>query len=296
MKKVFNKIFTLILSVISLGTFLTALSIFASYYIDAFGYAYHSDKVVYDAYVFGIIAVLLIVFVLTLIILAIFSKNKRTGIVSKFILVAIFILSICAFLVGFSMLLANGSNGCSYTEDIENYVNSDNDDFRISYFPEEITDQMTVVQYSYYQKNIDTHNHDIYLEVKFIDVETMEQHLLIAKEAFSDGGYIEYQNPYDSSFTDIIKNTWVLESISEGKFASLIQFKGHEEYKYVNMIYRSISYSYEELTIIYNYTDIGNDIEIGHDPDHGKFYPKYLERFGVQHDPKNNFEYRYSEN
>ena len=30
MKKVFNKIFTLILSVISLGTFLNALSIFAS--------------------------------------------------------------------------------------------------------------------------------------------------------------------------------------------------------------------------------------------------------------------------
>ena len=69
-----------------------------------------------------------------------------------------------------------------------------------------------------------------------------------------------------------------------------------EEYKYVNMIYRSISYSYEELTIIYNYTDIGDDIEIGHDPDYGKFYPKYLEKFGVQHDPKNNFEYRYSEN
>ena len=237
MKKVFNIIFTLILSVISLVTFLNALSIFASYYIDALGYAYHSDKVVHDAYVFGIIAALLIIFVLTLIILAIFSKNKRTGIVSKFILVAIFILSICAFLVGLSMLLVNGSNGCSYTEDIENYVNSDNDDFRISYFPEEITDQMTVVQYSYYQKSIDTHNHDIYLEVKFKDVETMEQHLLVAKESFSDEGYIEYQNPYDSSFTDIIENTWVRYSSSEGGFASIIRFEDREEYKAENVFY-----------------------------------------------------------
>ena len=86
MKKVFNKIFTLILSVISLVAFLNALSIFASYYIDALGYEYHSDKVVHDAYAFGIIAVLLIAFVLALIIVALISKNKLTGIISKLFL------------------------------------------------------------------------------------------------------------------------------------------------------------------------------------------------------------------
>ena len=296
MKKVFGKILTLILSLISFGTLLHALSIFASYYIDALEYTYHSDKVIRDAFVFSIIAVLLIAFVLALIIVALISKNKLTGIISKITLAVIIPLSFCAFFAGLGILIVNGSNGCSYTNNIENYVNSDKNDFDISYFPEKITDQMTVVQYSYYQKSIDTHNHDIYLEVKFEDVETMEQYLFIAKEAFSDSGYIEYQNPYDSSFTDIIKNTWVLYSNSEGSFASIIQFEDSEEYKYVNMIYRSISFSYEELTIIYNFTEIGDDIEIGNDPDYGKFYPKYLEKFGVQHDPKNNFEYRYSEN
>ena len=294
MKKVLGKILTIILSLISFGTFLLAISTFASYYIDALGYAYHSNKVVRDAYVFIAIALLLSVLVITLITVAIRSKKRHTAIIANSMLAANILLSFFAFFIGFGMIFSNGTNGCSYTNNIINYGKGENGSFRISYFPEEITDEMAVVQYSYYYKPIDTHHYDIYLEVKFADAETMDEYLLKAKNGFKDYGYIEYQNPYNSAYTDIVENTWVVHSNSDGSFASRIQFKGTDEFKYVDMIYHSISYSYEELTVIYNYTQIGNDIKFGNNPDAGEYYPKYLERFGVQYDSKNDFEYKYS--
>lgn len=295
MKKAFGKIFTLILSLISFGAFLFALSTFASYYIDPLGYTYHSNKVVRDACVFGVIALLLTAFMITLIIVAIRSKKRRTVIILNSVLAASIVLSLLMFFTGFGMIFVCGTNGCSYTTDIDTYGKYESDGFEISYFPEKITDDMTVVQYSYYYKPVDTHNFDIYLEVKFDDVKTMENYLAKVKDAFSADGCVEYQNPYNSAYTDIVKNTWVIYSNVEGSFISRIQFKGSEEYKYVDMTYYSVSYSYDDLTVIYNYTAIGGDIEVGNNPDAGEYYPKYLEKFNVEHNSENDFGYEYIE-
>lgn len=190
MKKAFGKILTLILSLISFGAFLYAISTFASYYIDPLGYTYHSNKVVRDACVFGVIALLLTAFMITLIIVTIRSKKRRTVIILNSILAASIVLSLLMFFTGFGMIFVCGTNGCSYTTDIDTYGKDESDSFEISYFPEKITDDMTV---------------------------------------------------------------------------------------------------------IYNYTAIGSDIEVGNDPDAGEYYPKYLEKFNVEHDSENDFGYEYIE-
>jgi hypothetical protein len=117
----------------------------------------------------------------------------------------------------------------------------------------------------------------------------MEKHLNNATIPFLEKGVVEYQNPYNDKYTDVI--LWYENPRTQE--ASLrhtsIDFDGSEEVRYVYIYYSSIIYSYEELTVIYNYTDIGNDIFIGDDPDEGFYYPKILKRFGVECDYNNDF-------
>ena len=56
------------------------------------------------------------------------------------------------------------------------------------------------------------------------------------------------------------------------------------------------NYEEGELTIIYNYTYIGSDIFVGDNPDKGEYYPKFLERFGVEWSKDNDFRCVFSEN
>ena len=145
-----------------------------------------------------------------------------------------------------------------------------------------------------FYKYADVDQIDIYLEVKFDDADIMEQYLTTAIDAFSETGTISYPNPYDGKYTDVIRNRSVIWS-PEGNFAAEILFEENNSYRYVDMHYTSVSYSYEELTIIYNYTYLGSDIEVGDDLDQAQYYPRFLQRFGVEWDPDKSFRYRIEE-
>lgn len=262
------------------------------YYLGGLSHLYYSKGVVNSVIVYVIISALAIAVFVSIVILM-FKGRRTLKIISVILLIIIMFAS--AILSFFEMLFVTvfGTNGCSYTENIENYGKYDGYD--PSYFPINITEDMTVVKFSYFYTYIDIDQVDIYLEIKFKDKETMDTYLSQTSNSFNDGKIISYQNPYNLNYTDIVADTHMMYSSKDGYLVSCIKFEGSEDYKYVEMLYNSISYSYDELTIIYNYTRVGNDIMIGNNPDKGEYYPKYLERFGVEWNPDNDFIYKYTE-
>lgn len=283
------------IAVVSLVPFLVFLFYLSSYFFEALSYLYHSQDVVMDFLAFLAIDILAIGVYIAIIVM-LFKGKKILQIICSVLLITF--IPLCFFGTFFStgFLVVFGYNGCSYTEDITNYGKYDID-IDLSYFPEEITDDMTVVNFSYFYKYADTKQTDVYLEVQFEDKDTMDEYLNIAQDAFSENGVITYTNPYNPEYTDIIENDWVLSSSKDGTFAASIEFDGSETYEslYVDMSYKSITYSYDDLTIIYNYTFLDSDIKIGNNPDKGEYYPKYLERFGVEWSRDNNFKYKLEE-
>ncbi|MBQ3074077.1 MAG: hypothetical protein IJD19_05415 [Ruminococcus sp.] len=289
MKKVGKTILTVIsgLSVASL-IFWTA-----QYYLGALSHLYYSRDVVVSVYLFIGISVLSLA-VFTAIVIMMYRCKKVISIICAILLILFIPAALLGSFIDMLALGISGPNGCSHTTDIENYGKYD-DNMSISYFPDSITEDMTVVDFSYYYKYVDISHTDLFLEVRFNNKETMDKYLTTAKSAFSKNGTLTYQNPYNPIYTDIIENTWVSLSANDGYLASYIEFGNFDSYKYVDMNYSSISYSYEELTIIYNYTYIASDIEVGNNPDDGEYYPKFLERFNVEWNPENTFKYEYIE-
>lgn len=276
------------LTVLSCLSFLCAAFWGSMYHAGGYRYLYHSQAVEKQLYLFFTI-VILILFLLVALIALMFKSKKPIRIISTILL--IFFTLFFFFSSVFATLFAEiiGPNGCSYTEDIENYGKYDGA-ISPDFFPVSITEDMAVVQFAYYYKYADCDQNDLYLEVKFETEETMNVYLERVKNAFSENGFISYTNPYDSKYTDIIEKEWIVSSASYGDFASVIEFYENDNYtKYVDMKYYSVSYSYDELTMIYNYTDIGSDILFGYNPDKGTYCPKYLERFNVEYDTTNDF-------
>ena len=263
------------------------------YYGDALHYLYYTKSALKEFHVYTAIIILLLSILITIIVLM-FKGKKVVSIICSVLL----ILSIPITLLGsFSYFIVLGigiSNGCSYTEDIANYGKYDGE-HQVAFFPEAITEDMTVVDFSYFYQYADIGQRDIYLEVRFEDEKTMDEYLMAAQSDFSENGVITYQNPYNSKYTDIVENQWVRLSSRDGYWAAVIEFGGDEDYKYVDMNYQSITYSYEDLTVIYNYTSLGSDISVGNNPDKQEYYPKYLERFGVEWSFENTFKYKYIE-
>ena len=208
----------------------------------------------------------------------------------SFLLVIIYIimLLVAGWLSAATYVLM-GPQGHSYTEDIENYGAYDYS-YSPAHFPKAITEDMEVIKYSYFYKYADAHQIDIYLEVRFDSKEKFDLYLNEAIEAFGENGVYTYENPYDSSFTDVVEKDWLLwTSSNDTGYAAFIKMATNDAYEYVEMVYRSVSYSQDELIIIYNLTDIGSDIEVSY------YYPAYLKRFGVEFDAKNGFVYEYTE-
>ena len=274
----------IVLTILSILSFLSIAFVGSLYYIGGLSHRYYSQAVLNAVYIFCAAAILVLA-VLILMFVMMFRSKPILRRICTVLLIALIPLALYGSLVGSAILMIAGPNGCSYTEDIANYGKYDYE-YQPPYFPDAITGDMTVVKYAYFYKYLDTDQIDIYLEVKFSDRETMEKYLAEAKDALSKDGVITYPNPYDPNYTDIIR---------KDRHLSSIYFSCYDDYKYVSMGQYSTTYSYEELTIIYNYTSIGSDIEIGNDPDQGEYYPKYLERFGVEWDPSNNFSYSYTE-
>lgn len=264
----------------------------ALYYLGGLGYLYYSQNVVKDIYFFFAVAILALLFLAALIIMMYKCKCVLKIIATCLLVVFIPIAFYFSFIIFLGVGLF-GPNGCSYTQDITNYGKYD-EKSQISYFPVSTTEDMEIVDFSYYYKYIDTTQLDIYLEVKFNDKETMDKYLTMAKNAFSKNGYVTYQNPYNPKYTDIFENKSTFSSTETGVITSYIFFRqGSEDYKYIDMNYNIITYSYDEFTIIYNYTCIGSDIEVGDNPEKAEYYPKYLKRFDVEWNPDNNISYKF---
>ncbi len=281
------------LTVLSILAYLIVAFFAGVYYVGGLSHLYYSQNVVHRVYGFFAIAILVLMILIALIILM-FKCKKIIRIICALLLIAFLPAAFYGCLVEMVVLTIQDANGCSYTEDVAHYGRYDQE-YNIPYFPESITEDMTVVQFAYFYKYIDIDQTDIYLEVKFEDQETMDLYLTTAKNSLSETGILTYQNPYDPKYTDIIPNQWVEYSSQSGSLSAVIRFSNFDDYRYVEMYYQSITYSYDELTIIYNYTDIGSDIEVGNNPDGGEYYPKYLERFGVKWNPDHNFTYEYVE-
>ena len=279
-----------ILSSFSVFSFLCIVFWWAIYFLDGLSYLYYNQEVVKHIFVFFAVIILVLIFLIAIIMLM-YKSKKAIRIICSILLIIFIPVSLYGALIGMLVTGVITTNGCSYTEDIANYGKYDHD-FEASHFPETITSDMNVVNYRYFYKYSNTDQIDIFLEVKFENKETMERYLTIAKMALSDNGVLTYQNPYNSKYTDIVENRDILLN-NEGKYASFIEFNGDDDFKYVYMIYNSITYSYDELTILYNHTSIGSDIEMGNSPNNGEYYPKFLEHFGVEWSQKNNFKYEY---
>ena len=283
----------ILLTVLSAAFVISSIFWEGVYYIEGLSHLYYSQNVVKSVYKFlAVAAVILALFSLVAVML--FKGKKVVRVISAVILAVLIPAGFLASFVGMASVGILGSNGCSYTEDIANYGKYD-EDYSFDHFPDKISPDMTVVDFSYYYKYVDINHIDVYLEVEFDDKETMDKYLNEAINSFSETGYLSYQNPYNPGYTDIVEDDWVLHSSETDFCASYINFDGDEEYKCVGMEYSSVTYSYDELTVIYNHTSIGSDIEVGDNPDEGEYYPKYLKRFGVEWNPKNNFSYECAE-
>ena len=283
------KIVVTVAAILSLGL---AAFFLGAYYVGGLSYLYHSEAALKVALTFvGIMALALAVTVALAVLM--FKSRKVIGIICSVLLILLIPVAHIASLCGIFISIANGAYGCSYTEDVQDYGILDGDVKLPSYFPESLTNDMTVAKYTYFYKEVDRSQVDLYLEVSFENRETMERYLTEAKQSLSAKGVEEYQNPYNGKYTDVIgwqeyiasKDEWYLDH-------SLTDFQGREDYQYVWTAYRAVVYSYEDLTVIYNYTSLGEEICVGSDPDNNEYYPEILERFNVEWSKKNSFNSR----
>lgn len=286
-----KKIGKVVLAFFSFLVYSNSLFWTADYYTH--GYLYPSLAVQKSICLFRVI-VLLVLLILVVLNVMMFKGKKGMRILSVILLIVSIPLCIFGALFGtFSSMF--DTFGCSYTEDIANYGEYDIyiAEHDVSFFPDSITEDMTVVDYAYFYKYRDVGHADVYLEIHFENQGIMEEYLEEAKNAISEKGYLSYQNPYDPQYTNIVPNELRLSSGQDGRLISRIKFAGDEDYKYVDMVHELVSYSYDDLIMIYNFTRIGSDIEVGQNPDDGEYYPKYLERFNVEWDADNDFKYAY---
>lgn len=285
--KTFAKILLAVLSVLS---FLCAFLFVGAYWLGAESYLYYTqvatDCINVCLAVFALLFLLLLVLSVLLFIKKV-GKNVKT--VCALFLVSFMLASVISS--AFSMLWVGviGTYGCSYTEDIANYGRYDRE-FNTAHFPESMTEDMTVVDFVYYFKYADCDHADIYLEVKLADVQTVERYIAAAVASLGEYGLCEHPNPYNEKYTDILTwGQWGDPKEPRPNYNGVIFGEYESGNRYTDIFYCAVSYSYEELTVIYSYTSIGNDIFVGDDPDNGYYYPKILRRFGVEWDVANNF-------
>ena len=247
-----------------------------------FGYLYYYEFYTMDSVVASIVWVAILLFISILFVLFLRFAYRTEKIALPVTLIILF-----AYLSAYSFAsCAFGYNGCDYTEDIANY---DRFGANLKYFPEKLTDDFEVVDYSYYHTLLDTDHTEIYLEVRFDNREVMEKYISSAHSAFGTCGVQEYQNPFNPTYTDIVADTIAMKRGSGETFSAYINFGFYKKHRYVEANYSAISYSYEDLSIIYVYLDMGSDISIDH------YYPKYLRRFDVEWNSDIDFYVKYEE-
>ena len=261
------KILKTILSVVSVLFVLGVLFWWGEYFFGGLTYLYHTKSVVIWIAVY-VAAAVVTLGIFTMLIVMMFKGKDTARIICAALLVISIPISCAASFV--SLIFAGfwGPYDCSYTENIDDYGVYDAE-IPAPYFPEKITEEMTVVEYTYYYIFRDIPHTDLYLEVKFENKDVMEEYITSAKNSMTGSSFAECPNPYDSDYTDII-------------LTSHVKFGGDEICRYTDMRHSAVTYSHDELTVIYNYTRVGSDLAVGDDPDMGDYYPKYLKRFNVE--------------
>ena len=115
---------------------------------------------------------------------------KKHKAFKTFIIVLVFILSFPILLI-----CATQGGSISQTTDIENYGRYDYQEYMPNFFPEEITEEMTPVKYSYYFDNSWDWCYELYLEVKMTSTEYEKyksQYSSELVECWYDSNYSEY--------------------------------------------------------------------------------------------------------
>ena len=205
------------------------------------------------------------------------SKRKGHDKVKK-ISILIIIVIIVALFIKFCV-----PSGVYMTTDVKDYNKSKEHPIYSSLFLPELDPSLDVV--SFYHYNYYYEVEDIYLEIKFQEIDKMEEYIKTLKDQCKQaidpevkqppyGWLIEETNPYDSKYIDFIC-LYLKGYTSNNETRSGYSIEINEKNTVITGAFSSITYSYEDLTVIQ--TDM-----------HGffrstvhKYIPQYFIRFNI---------------
>lgn len=193
----------------------------------------------------------------------------------------IFWISVVANLVCIALLLRNCGTALILEADVKRITDPAQYEYNsvlqfYECFPREIPDNAKTVQYgnsSYYS------DRDIYLTLTFYDRDSMEDYLTELKKS-TEKRTVIMENPYNATYTDIfIASTFAISGSGDGeKEFQELRFDGsRKDFISFSTIYAVISYSYEDLTVISN----GSNLHCVESFQNFIFYPYYLHYHNV---------------
>ena len=208
---------------------------------------------------------------------------------TKYIKLAFIIIPIVCILV-LIVCLTFSESGETYTNDINDYC-SDKYPVYSPLFLDELPSNARVVAFHYYADYGD--EQDIYLELKFSDLDDMEFYISKIKTNivenskdtyFESNGdfFLEEKNPYNMNYTDLFCSSEYV--LTNDKCFSGYEIEYLQKERFIHSFYALISYSLEELTVIQTCSGGSFFTE--------RYIPKYFERFDI---PLNNEMERYKE-
>ncbi len=226
-----------------------------------------------DGAVIGTIiwAVVILVSLAILIVLLVFlhrktEKHKALQMLNLDILMLLLPISAFTAIYFLAMSAFGDIVGYSYTENVEHYqeIIAPEENAIYTHFPDINDEDMEVVNFSHFFKVTDHGRYDVFLEVRFDDRETMERYVSQAISALGERYGKTYQNPYDPSYTDSVKEEYDIH------WDYCLDNTDYD----IDAYYQGISYSYDDMTVLYVYTDIeGISAE--------EYLPKYLQYFKI---------------
>ena len=229
-----------------------------------------------DGAVIGTIiwAVVMLVSIAILVVLLVFlhrktEKHKALKMLNLDILMLLLPISAFTAIYFLSMIVFGNTVGYSYTENVEHYqeIIESEENAIYTHFPDINDEDMEVVNFSHFFKVTDHGRYDVFLEVRFDDRETMERYVSQAISELGERYGKTYQNPYNSSYTDSVKEKYDIHWDFD-----------HDDHCDIDAYYQGISYSYDDMTVLYVYTDIeGISTK--------EYLPKYLQYFGILCEP-----------
>ena len=145
----------IVLTVLSVISFFCLSFIVGLYYLGGLSHLYYSRGVVIGVCIFFAVALLVLIALVAIIVLMFKNKHVIISIVCALLLIAFIPVALFGSFRELIRIIIIDTYGCSYTEDIANYGKYDDGQSNPDYFPESITEDMTVVKFVYYYKYVD---------------------------------------------------------------------------------------------------------------------------------------------